>query len=288
MKNKWFFIVTLVTVLIIVQCNIVKADSLEASQVYNQSNSQRVTEDDIQQLVKDYLCSLGIYSVQSCDSIYISTRYIVTQDYWLVNVIENSFIKWKSLVTSRGEILHLVPYKTLEPMPESEADNFWDETFCQNAFYEKSLFSSLLTYSMPHDERIVHAGRWKPLLDKWYTENPDYLDNPDNWSDYELIVLETFGVPSDGGISEEEAICIAKEEAIRLGASSDTIDSRMVGTYYLTTDVERPVWKITLGNARTTTVTEKEIFYPDDMHYCSCCVLVDANNGEVLEAYCIR
>ena len=107
------------------------------------------------------------------------------------------------------------------------------------------------------------------------------MNNPG--AEYDITILNQFGVPNEKALTQAEAITFTREEAVRLGCSQSTVETRNVKVYYYVTDPNHPVWEILLGRIQDDTMSSEERM-SDVTNGSTCIVRLDAYSGKVVDS----
>lgn len=108
------------------------------------------------------------------------------------------------------------------------------------------------------EKRAAFSQSAIPLFEQFIQEHPEvaqYLQDTragkydhDEYDNVFIVTEHVYGLPDEKAISQEEALKIASDEAIRRGArASDLADNTARGAhtfYYDVTDPEHPLWKV--------------------------------------------
>lgn len=138
-------------------------------------------------------------------------------------------------------------------------------------------FADLNFYRMTIEEKAAFSQKWIPIVNQYIKTHPYYPNKNDLFYQATRIV---FGVPGADDLSQEEAMEIATEAIIPLGANPSTIDQRMIGYSFDITDPEHPIWALAFYPAVVDDHAENLL--PENFH--TYLVLLDAKTGAVLDS----
>jgi hypothetical protein len=140
----------------------------------------------------------------------------------------------------------------------------------------------VLYCTLSHEEKAEVTARWRPLVEKWIEEHPYYLNNPGD--EYEVTMVNIYGVPDDKVIPQSEAEKLAGEALTGYLAGDGYLAERAIRTDYFVTDPECPVWRVYLGrpnaldNDTRRSLNRKNPEITDYFY-----ITLDARTGEVLQ-----
>lgn len=92
-----------------------------------------------------------------------------------------------------------------------------------------------------------------------------------------------YGIPAKDDIQQEDAIHLARQATVTLGASLDTLERRPVECLFDITDPQNPLWKIVVMSAK---VNRNE--YVTNQNWARYRVVINAKTGIVEEAWEIQ
>lgn len=244
-----------------------------------------VQEDAVIALVREEMAKLG-----RTGDLTITATFAYDEKFnigfipvWLVQIDGATDGSWKAAVTHKGELLSMVPYKQVFLENRTPNEDFWGTTFKGQAYSEEhSLLNGVLFCTLSHEEKAEVTARWRPLVEKWIEEHPYYLNNPGD--EYEVTMVNIYGVPDDKAIPQSEAEKLAGEALIGYLAGDGYLAERAIRTDYFVTDPERPVWRVYLGRPNDLDIntwralTRKNTEITDYFY-----ITLDARTGEVLQ-----
>lgn len=137
------------------------------------------------------------------------------------------------------------------------------------------------------EEKAEFSKKWKPVIDHYLLEHPDFVEYFSSTSDIcteYIVTRHLYGIPSEDCITESTAIEAAKDAYLRSGlegVTNEMLEERCdCFTLLDFTDPTMPLWKVSIGFNRY----EEASLYPDD-HKQGYFVVIDAITGEVVRQY---
>lgn len=134
------------------------------------------------------------------------------------------------------------------------------------------------------EEKAGFSQRWKPVVDAWLAEHPEFEKRFDQelWLDTTYILTRhEYGLPSEHTVSQEQAYEAARAAYLNSDlddVSADMIDLRCeVGLYYDITDIDTPLWKISFDSYHSHEGESKAGYH----------VIINALTGEVIDEYAL-
>ncbi|MBE5771586.1 MAG: hypothetical protein E7336_09485 [Clostridiales bacterium] len=136
-------------------------------------------------------------------------------------------------------------------------------------------------YDWSLEEKAALSQSMKPKIDAFLAANPEYakyLEERGECPQYYNITRNTYGLPDDRAIAQNEAQKIAHDAILsQLKAEQAYLDGAgKINVYYDVTDPERPLWKFFFN-------TINLAVYPEDSW--GYFVSLDAYTGEIVKIY---
>lgn len=236
-------------------------------------------------LVEDQLCT-----AQQAASLEYQAFFLYHEQFnqgtipvWIVYMLNEGAVVWKAAYGYNGYPMSLVPYEQDFECFQLPNENFWDNTYPGwDRWTELQAFAALFEGTLSFEQRVQTAERWKPYVEQWINDHPYYMNQPG--FEYTITMEETYGIPDENALSEQEAIKLAKTEVIRMGADAATVDTRTVKADYFVTDAQNPVWALWFSSVRAKgmSVEEKR---SDITNTSSFQVKIHAYSGAVVSSY---
>lgn len=236
-------------------------------------------------LVEDQLCT-----AQQAASLEYQAFFLYHEQFnqgtipvWIVYMLNEGAVVWKAAYGYNGYPMSLVPYEQDFECFQLPNENFWDNTYPGwDRWTELQAFAALFEGTLSFEQRVQTAERWKSYVEQWIKDHPYYMNQPG--FEYTITMEETYGIPDENALSEQEAIKLAKAEVIRMGADADTVDTRTVKADYFVTDPQNPVWALWFSSVRAKgmSVEEKR---SDITNTSSFQVKIHAYSGAVVSSY---
>ena len=135
-------------------------------------------------------------------------------------------------------------------------------------------------WNMSIEEKAQFSEKWIPLVNAYLARHP-YAPQPNNLFYYATRCV--YGIPAKDDIQQEDAIHLARQATVTLGASLDTLERRPVECLFDVTDPQTPLWKMVVGSAR---VNRTE--YVTNQNWARYRVVINAKTGVVEEAWEIQ
>lgn len=135
-------------------------------------------------------------------------------------------------------------------------------------------------WNMSIEEKAQFSEKWIPLVNAYLARHP-YAPQPNNLFYYATRCV--YGIPAEDDIQQEDAIHLARQATVTLGASLDTLDRRPVECLFDITDPQNPLWKIVVTSAK---VNRNE--YVTNQNWARYRVVINAKTGVVEEAWEIQ
>lgn len=135
-------------------------------------------------------------------------------------------------------------------------------------------------WNMSIEEKAQFSEKWIPLVNAYLARHP-YDPQPNNLFYYATRCV--YGIPAKDDIQQEDAIHLARQATVTLGASLDTLDRRPVECLFDITDPQNPLWKIVVMSAK---VNRNE--YVTNQNWARYRVVINAKTGVVEEAWEIQ
>lgn len=163
-------------------------------------------------------------------------------------------------VSNLGEVMDSSYFRATESPDESrETQSNFDPLNYGEHFGEWNL-----------DQKAAFSAEWKPLMDEYLTEHPNYRGF------YYYETLYTYGIPSNSDISQNQAAEIAKNAAQQIGATNDYLERADAHFYFDVSNPNEPLWKVYWS-----TIFSANAKYQDALGYF---VVISSPSGNVLDA----
>jgi len=142
------------------------------------------------------------------------------------------------------------------------------------------LIDSSAVYEADASTKAALWAQWKPIADAYLDVNPTW----NTGTSYYFTQQKTYIAPPAGALTSAQAAEIAREKAVSLGASADTMVYRRVLESCLMED-GRAVWCMTLMRVDQELAGLSGEEWMENFHHNIFVVTLDAMSGEVLHAY---
>lgn len=140
------------------------------------------------------------------------------------------------------------------------------------------------------EERAEFCATYKPVVDAFLDRHPDikqyFLDTQSGYADrysqtiYD-ITRQTYGIPDEGSIPEEEALRIAQAAYLNSGLEGITqemLQKRcLTSALFIVTEPSKPIWKVRIAASPHSGAWSMED------HHNGYRVVIDAASGAILE-----
>ena len=140
------------------------------------------------------------------------------------------------------------------------------------------------------EERAEFCATYKPVVDAFLDRRPDikqyFLDTQSGYADrysqtiYD-ITRQTYGIPDEGSIPEEEALRIAQAAYLNSGlegVTQEMLQKRcLTSALFIVTEPSRPIWKVRIAASPHSGAWSMED------HHNGYRVVIDAASGAILE-----
>jgi len=141
------------------------------------------------------------------------------------------------------------------------------------------LIDSSAVYDADAQTKAALWSQWKPIADAYLDVNPTWSEG----TSYYLTQMKTYIAPPAGALTSAEAADIARQEALRLGASPDTMAYRRVLESCLKED-DRAVWCMTLMRVDQQEAGLSGEEWMENNHHNIFVITLDAMTGEVVHS----
>lgn len=181
---------------------------------------------------------------------------------WLVSFNRDSKLDFKVLLGYEGSVIDV-----------SLGNMDFENTKREGLYIEEVIgvnFSSFNFYEMTHLERAEFSQKWNPILNQYISQYPYYWTKNDRLVS---VTRNTYGIPDDSHISQEEAKHRAQQAVRSLGGDAEGIQNRKLEFYFEITNPDNPRWNIVIG------------YDIVNRNYKCYRVVLDAITGEVIEAF---
>lgn len=136
--------------------------------------------------------------------------------------------------------------------------------------------------AMTIEEKAAQSQRWRPAVEQWLRDYPYSADSLG--LAYDVTIRQTYGIPDDEALSQQEAERIAREYAPQLGLSERFAQQRGCRANYLVTDPQNPVWRILVRTPDIPFEEKKAYRGVDESVFKKYVVEIHAYTGEVVFA----
>lgn len=192
----------------------------------------------------------GGYTAKELEGLSYQAHYIYTEQIhdgnvpvWLVYASRDGVVKYKALYDYRGDAMSVVPWEMDFLCYKIQGEQFWEAgTEIGLKGDETWLLAEIVEGKMPLDERVEFTKRLRPCVERWMETHPYYQNYAG--MEYYYTFLNICGIPDEKSISQEEALRITEDEAVRMGCPKKKPDKRQRIVSYYITDPENPIWEI--------------------------------------------
>lgn len=225
--------------------------------------------------VRSDIWELGDYTQADAEAMEMKAYFLYHERFsygwepvWLVYVYQGDLPAFKALYAYDGTYIDLVT-----------ADKEFVNTVRNGSFTagQGEDFIELGFWAMSEKERAQFSEKWIPLVEAYLAQNP-YAPYPGDL--FYQATRYVYGIPSENDMTQKDAISVAKQAAVALGASSDTLDQRPAECLFDITNPQKPLWKIIVGSAD---VSKAE--YVTDQNWARYRVVINAKTSAVEEAW---
>lgn len=221
-------------------------------------------EDDIISATKELVKDHKLYSTHQAATLEYQAFFLYHENFnqgfipvWIVYIKNEGTVEWKAAYGYNGCLMSMVPYQEDFTCYQLPNENFWYNSYSGwDSSAELQAFADLFDGVLSFEQRVQTAERWKPYVAQWIVEHPYYLNDPG--FEYTITMEETYGIPDENALSEQEAIKLAQAEMVRMGADESTIETRIVKTDYYVTDPQNPVWNLNFSSIRVKGMSVEE------------------------------
>lgn len=145
------------------------------------------------------------------------------------------------------------------------------------------LIDSSAVYDADAATKAALWSEWKPIADAYLDVNPTWSEG----TSYYFTQQKTYVAPPEGALTSAQAADIAREQAVSLGASPDTMACRRVLESCLLED-GRPVWCMTLMRVDQEMAGLSGDEWMENFHHNIFVITLDAVSGEVLHSLMVE
>ncbi len=139
------------------------------------------------------------------------------------------------------------------------------------------LIDSSAVYDADARTKAELWSAWKPIADAYLAVNPTWSEG----TSYYFTQMKTYIAPPQGALTAQEAADIARQQALRLGASPDTMAHRPVLESCLE-EAGRAVWRMTLLRVDQQAAGLSGEAWMGNHHHSIFVITLDAFTGEVV------
>lgn len=130
------------------------------------------------------------------------------------------------------------------------------------------------------EEKATQSNLWRPIVEQWLKDYP--YSQADLGVVYDIIIRQTYGIPDENSITQQEAEQIAKNYASHLDISDRFIEKRYCRANYLITNPEKPIWRITVSEPSISIDEAKKYRGVDESIFKKYVVEIEALTGEIV------
>lgn len=236
------------------------------------------TEEQILADVKTRLTETTAYSRDEIDQFDYRTCFVYERHFnkgqipvWLTYVYRNGSLIYKQANGYDGSFMCINTPEADFGEYRTNLPSFGDTMgFPYSAWYGGT---------MTIEEKAARADQWRPVVEQWLKDYP-YSAHSLGLA-YDVTIRQTFGIPDDQAISQEQAEQIARTYAQHLGLSERFADLRKCAVNYLVTDPQKPVWRILVKAPNITSEEKKKYRGIDESVFKAYVVEVHAYTGDV-------
>lgn len=237
-----------------------------------------VSAEEIISIVHHAVGELGDYSQADVEMMEMKAYFLYHKRFsygwepvWVIYIYQENSLAFKALYAYDGTYIDLVT-----------ADMEFTNTIRNGCFTagQGESFIDLGFWNMSLEEKAQFSEKWIPLVNAYLAQNP-YAPYPNDLFYYATRYV--YGIPSGDDITQEDAIHLAKQATVALGATPETLDRRPVECLFDITDPQKPLWKIVVSSAE---VNRTE--YVTNQNWARYRVVIDAKTGVVEEVWEIQ
>lgn len=231
-----------------------------------------ISEEKAVQLAWEVVREIGQYEskaeklIYKAHFIYHSRFNAGAEPVWLVDIYEDNALLQRVLLGYDGTYIDTVPGNKVFTRADRHFEDF--------DFDVRTLNFAMMSV----EEKAAFSSKWKPIVDEYIKANPYYPAR--NTLMYQAT-RTVFGVPGKDSITQTEARDIGEKAILKLGAEDETLNARHIGYSFDVTDAENAKWVLVFYPASAATPSIE--LTPGNVQ--TYCVIIDARNGEVLEAF---
>lgn len=206
-----------------------------------------ISEESALETAKELLREIGDYG-NRMDCLSGKAYFLYGQQYnngyepvWLIHFYQDNILQEKMLLGYDGSYIDSAP-----PDKNFERTSRKDEGIGIR-------FGDLNFHRMTVEEKAQFSQKWIPIVEDYVRTHPYYANRND------LLYQATrhvYGIPSEEDLSQDEALALAQQAAVSLGANQATIENRFCSYTFDITDVTTPIWKIFMYGAELSDLNE--------------------------------
>ena len=147
----------------------------------------------------------------------------------------------------------MLPYQDIQKSPEERTADLLARMTVEEKIGQLVKMDGFRSYTRQGDEFCFterfsnFSEKWIPLVNAYLARHP-YAPQPNNLFYYATRCV--YGIPAKDDIQQEDAIHLARQATVTLGASLDTLERRPVECLFDITDPQNPLWKIVVMSAK--------------------------------------
>ena len=246
--------------------------------VFAVPGAEDVSAEEIISSVRFAVGELGHYSQKDVEMMEMKAYFLYHERFsygwepvWLIYIYQENSLAFKALYAYDGTYIDLV-----------EAGMEFANTIRNGCFSaaQGESFIDMNFWNMSIEEKAQFSEKWIPLVNAYLSQHP-YAPYPNDLFYYATRCV--YGIPAEDDIQQEDAIHLARQATVTLGASLDTLDRRPVECLFDITDPQNPLWKIVVMSAK---VNRNE--YVTNQNWARYRVVINAKTGIVEEAWEIQ
>ncbi len=243
-------------------------DDILSEATFAEPAAHDATQEEVISRVRDSLTEIGYNTKESIAAMEAKAYFSYHEKFcygwapvWLVYMFKEDALVYKALFGYNGSYMDIVSADmefTNTILPGENLGDSYGIRFHELGFWEGSV-----------EDKAAFSKKWIPIVEEFAKIHPYYLNQRDQ---FYSATRHVYGIPGEGDITQEEALKLAQQAIIALGANEPTINKRRVEYFFDVTDAEHPVWKLVFGRA-------------DDSDNAKYRVIIDARTKEVIEAF---
>ena len=264
---------------------------------------EKAAEEEIRQLCLDELSEIHSFSKKERQATEITIRFDDEAGLWIADFFVEAEQLRPALRAEWGESYFDPAQKAYhwtklflasgERTDASSVEEYeWSQLIPRDAYphwedWEADLRAFLYCST---EERAEFCATYKPVVDAFLDRRPDikqyFLDTQSGYADrysqtiYD-VTRQTYGIPDEGSIPEEEALRIAQAAYLNSGlegVTQEMLQKRcLTSALFIVTEPSRPIWKVRIAASPHSGAWSMED------HHNGYRVVIDAASGAILE-----